>query len=276
VAVYTDPAGQAAPLVWHHNGARNTRAVVAWLKNNLPRPTQLLSTGCSAGGTGSLTNYAALRRDMAPTRGYLINDSGPIFPTPQFGDSAQFPSVRLHTQIRNVWGLDGSAGNVGPLAFIKSAAPAFDLGNLGSIYPALSSRFPGDRMGHTHFWQDQNYSSYSYERFYPEIANAPAAQKPALITAKWSQDTARLRTQLDGLGNVGGYFPQFRALNESHCTTVVDFNNGDVQERNLQLDDFINSVLDGSGTVLDASEASDIADRAKPLNPLYALIDLLL
>lgn len=271
VATYADPTGQQPPLVWHHNGLRNTRAVVAWLKNNLPRPTQMLSTGCSAGGTGSLTNYASLRRDLAPTRGYLINDSGPIFPTPQFGDSAQFPSVRLHTQIRNVWGLDA-----GPLAFIKGAAPAFDLGNLGSIYPALSSRFPGDRMGHTHFWQDQNYSSYSYERFYPEIANAPASQKPALITAKWSQDTARLRAQLDGIANVGGYFPQFRDLNESHCTTVVDFNNGDVQERNLQLDDFINSVLDGSGTVLDASEASDIADRAKPLNPLYALINLIL
>lgn len=275
VAVYTDPAGQAPPLVWHHNGLRNSRAVVAWLKNNLPRPTQMLSTGCSAGGTGSLTNYASLRRDLAPTRGFLINDSGPIFPTPQSGDPAQFPSVRLHTQIRSVWGLDGSPG-ASPLGFIKAAAPAFDLGNLGSIVPALASRYPNDRLGHTHFWQDQNYSSYSYERFYPEIEGAPAAQKPALITARWSQDTARLRTQLDGIGNFGGYFPQFRALNESHCTTVVDFKNGDVQERGLELRHFIDSVLDGSGPVLDASEASDAADRAKPLNPLYALIDLIL
>ena len=275
VAVYTDPAGQAPPLVWHHNGLRNSRAVVAWLKNNLPRPTQMLSTGCSAGGTGSLTNYASLRRDLAPTRGFLINDSGPIFPTPQSGDPAQFPSVRLHGQIRSVWGLDGSPG-ASPLGFIKAAAPAFDLGNLGSIVPALASRYPNDRLGHTHFWQDQNYSSYSYERFYPEIEGAPAAQKPALITARWSQDTARLRTQLDGIGNFGGYFPQFRALNESHCTTVVDFKNGDVQERGLELRHFIDSVLDGSGPVLDASEASDAADRAKPLNPLYALIDLIL
>ena len=275
VAVYTDPAGQAPPLVWHHNGLRNSRAVVAWLKNNLPRPTQMLSTGCSAGGTGSLTNYASLRRDLAPTRGFLINDSGPIFPTPQSGDPAQFPSVRLHGQIRSVWGLDGSPG-ASPLGFIKAAAPAFDLGNLGSIVPALAGRYPNDRLGHTHFWQDQNYSSYSYERFYPEIEGAPAAQKPALITARWSQDTARLRTQLDGIGNFGGYFPQFRALNESHCTTVVDFKNGDVQERGLELRHFIDSVLDGSGPVLDASEASDAADRAKPLNPLYALIDLIL
>ena len=79
VAVYTDPSGQSAPLVWHHNGLRNARAVVAWLRNNLPRPTQMLSTGCSAGGIGSLNNYAHLRRDLAPSRAFLINDSGPAF-----------------------------------------------------------------------------------------------------------------------------------------------------------------------------------------------------
>lgn len=79
VAVYDDPQGQQQPLVWHHNGLRNMRAVVGWLKDNLPRPTQMLTTGCSAGGAGSLTNYANLRQDMAPSRGYLINDSGPVY-----------------------------------------------------------------------------------------------------------------------------------------------------------------------------------------------------
>ena len=89
-------------------------------------------------------------------------------------------------------------------------------------------------------------------------------------------DTARLRDRLNGLGNFGGYFPQYRALNESHCTTIVDFKNGDVQERNLQLKNFIDSVLDGSGNVLDASETSDAADRAKPFNLLYWTVDSLL
>lgn len=50
VAVYDNPQAAQPPLVWHHNGLRNTRAVVAWLKNNLQRPAQLLTTGCSAGG----------------------------------------------------------------------------------------------------------------------------------------------------------------------------------------------------------------------------------
>ena len=81
---------------------------------------------------------------------------------------------------------------------------------------------------------------------------------------------------VDGLANFGGYFPQFRALNESHCTTVLDFANGDIQERGLELQNFIDSVLEGQGAVLDASEASDAADRAKPFNPLYFLVDLLI
>ncbi|MGH8175976.1 MAG: pectin acetylesterase-family hydrolase [Steroidobacter sp.] len=272
VAMYSDPSGQNAQLVWHHNGLRNARAVVAWLRDNLPRPTQMLSTGCSAGGIGSLNNYAHLRRDLAPTRGFLINDSGPAYSAPVGANPQQYPSVHLHATIRERWGLDQ-----GPLAYLKASLPAFNNQNLGTIFPALSSRYPGDRLGHTHFWQDLNYSSYSYERFFPEIENAPSqAAKEALIHGKWGVDTARLRDTLNGIANFGGYFPQYRALNESHCTTVVDFDHGDVQERGLELRHFIDSVLDGQGPVLDASEASDAADRAKPFNPLYFLVDQLL
>jgi hypothetical protein len=272
VAVYPDPAGQSVPLVWHHNGMRNTRAVVAWLKNNLPRPTQMLSTGCSAGGTGSFNSYAHVRRDMAPTRGFLINDSGPTFDAPAGASLALYPSRLLHAQIRSAWGLDQ-----GPLPYLAAELPGFDGTDLGTLYGALSARRPGDRLGHTHFWQDLNYSSYSYERFFPEIVNAPnQAAKEALIHAKWAVDTTRLNQKLQALPNFGGYFPQYRALNESHCTTIVDFNNGDIQERSLQLGHFINSVLNGQGAVLDASETSDAADRAKPPNLIYQLVESIL
>jgi hypothetical protein len=272
VAVYTDPAGQNQPLVWHHNGLRNVRAVVAWMKNNLPRPTQMLSTGCSAGGTGSIDNYPHLRRDLAPTRGFLIDDSGPLFTAPAGADPQQYPSLPLHTAIRQVWGLDQ-----GPLPYLESLLPTFTRNDLGTFYGALAAKHPTDRLGHTHFWQDLNYSSYSYERFFPEIQQAPdLATKQALIHAKWATDTTRLRQTLDTLPNFGGYFPQYRALNESHCTTIVDFENGDVQERGLELSNFIDSVLEGNGPVLDASESSDAADRAKPLNLIYSLVDGLL
>jgi hypothetical protein len=272
VAVYNDPSGQSSPLVWHHNGVRNTRAVIAWLKNNLPRPTQMLSTGCSAGGIGSLNGYATVRRDMAPTYGFLINDSGPSFSAPLGGDPAQYPSVPLHTHIRTAWGLDQ-----GPMAYLSTVLPALNTNDFGTMYPALAAKLPTDRLGHTHFWQDLNYSSYSYERFFPEISNAPdQATKETLIHAKWRTDTERLKQTLNGLPSVGGYFPQYRALNESHCTTIVDFENGDIQERSLELHHFIDSVLEGSGPVLDASETSDQADRAKPPNLIYMLIESML
>jgi len=272
VAVYQDPQSQQGPLIWHHNGLRNMRAVVGWLKDNLPRPTQMLTTGCSAGGAGSLTSYGPTRQDIAPARSFLINDSGPVFTALAGGSSATYPSLPLQSFIRNAWGLDE-----GPLPFLQSRVPGLDLNNLGSLYPALSSSLPADRMGHAHFWKDLNYSSYSYERFYPEIANAPdQASKEPLIHAKWDVDTGRLRDELANLPNVGGYFPQFRAVNESHCTSIIEFANADIQEQGLQLDDFVDSVLNGSGPVLEASESSDTADRNKPFNLLYFALDQLL
>lgn len=180
----------------------------------------------------------------------------------------------LATLIRDRWGLDAPNG---PLATLAGGLPQLDLGQIGTLYNALSAKYPGDRLGHAHFWQDQNFSAYSYERFYPEIQNAPdQATKEALITQRWTIDTQRLDAKLRGLGNFGGYFPQYRALNESHCTTVVDFKNGDIQDYGLELRHFIDSVLNGQGPVLDASEADDSADRAKPFNLLYWLVDQLL
>src|SRR5690606_10528792 len=49
IAEYPNPDG-GPPLIWHHNGLRNVRAVLSWIRDNLQRPAQLLSSGCSAGG----------------------------------------------------------------------------------------------------------------------------------------------------------------------------------------------------------------------------------
>lgn len=89
-------------------------------------------------------------------------------------------------------------------------------------------------------------------------------------------DTQRLRNELANLPNVGSYLPQYRAVNESHCTSIIEFANSDIQEQNLQLDHFINNVMKGSGPVMDASESSDVADRNKPFNLLYYALDQLL
>ena len=271
VAVYENPDG-GDDLVWHHNGLRNVRAVLSWLRDNLQRPAQLLSSGCSAGGVGSLVNYAHIRADMAPTRGYLLNDSGPVFDAPAAGNPATYPSTPLHNHIRAAWGLDS-----GPLEYLESRLIGLDLGNLGTINRSISSTYGNDRLGHTHFWRDLNYSVYSYADFHSDIANAPdESTREALILARWEQDTERLRTDLSSLHNYGYYLPQFRAVNDSHCTTIIEFANSDIQEAGLELDDFIDDLMEGSGAVMEASESSPEADLNKPFNPLYFLLDQLL
>lgn len=267
VTVYEDPEGVGDPLVWHHNGVKNVRAVTSWMRDNLPRPTQMLMTGCSAGGAGSMTNYHPMRRDMAPSYGYLINDSGPLFPTDQSGPLEGNASQPLHLQIKDRWGVDTV------LNYVGQDIAGIDTGNYGSINDAIANRYTGDRLGHTHFQLDQNYSAYSYERFYAEIQGAPTqTAREALITERWQEDTAKLNQQLSAYPNYGAYFPYFRDLNDSHCTTIVDIENGDVQELGLELEDFIDSVLDGNGTVLSATEEDTEADKDKPLNLIYTLI----
>jgi len=270
VAVYEDEQGEEEPLVWHHNGIRNTRAVVAWLKENMQRPSQLLATGCSAGGIGSLTNYYPLRSDLEPDKGFLIDDSGPAFPSPTEGDPAQYPSLPLQKTIRDAWGLDQENG---PLEYLQARMPLFDENDLGTLYRAMATQLPEDRMGHTHFWEDLNYSSYSYERFYEELLNAPDQETlEAGLHEKWGTDTQNLIQELANLDNFGYYFPRFRDVNESHCTSIIEFQNSDIQEAGLELDDFINNVLEGQGPVMQASEADTQADHNKPFNPFYALL----
>ncbi|MEM7610263.1 MAG: pectin acetylesterase-family hydrolase [Pseudomonadota bacterium] len=270
--IYEDPAGAQPPLAYHHNGVRNTRAILAWLRSNLPRSGQQLVTGCSAGGAASLVSYHPIRRDMQARRNFMINDSGPIFPTEaNTGTLADNPSRPLHMQIREVWGLDAV------IDYLQQDLSGIRLDNLGTINTALATRYTGDRLGHTGFQQDLNYSSYSYERFYDDTRNAPdqAALETGLLS-RWAIDTGKLRTQLAGLPNFGGYFPYFRDVNESHCTSIIDFENGDIQEAGLELSDFINSVLNGDGAVLEGFETDQQVDRDKPLNLIYELVDFIL
>ena len=103
--------------------------------------------------------------------------------------------------------------------------------------------------------------------------DALTVPKLARLKAEWGASMAALLRRGRDLGRVND--AQYRALNESHCTTIVDFKNGDIQTMSLELKNFLDSVLVGSGNVLDATEASDAADRAKPFNLLYWTVDQL-
>ena len=81
---------------------------------------------------------------------------------------------------------------------------------------------------------------------------------------------------LAGLDNFGYYLPMFQDVNESHCTSIIGFANSDIQELGLELGDFVNNVMNGSGAVMQASETDTVADYNKPFNLLYWSLDQLL
>ena len=200
---YTDPTGQEPPLAWHHSGYSNTIAAVDYTNTQIPNVQKLLVTGFSAGGTATSAAYYFVRHGIAPQRGYLLNDSGPIFLAPDFNHRSR----PLHEQIRQSWSLDS----------VFSQLPAtFDQDDFGSINRMIALEFPGDQLAYTAYSQDYNYSRFSYERFY-----TPNDQ--ATVLNYWQQDQNNLVTELKLYGNFSYFIPYHRPINASHCSTIITF-----------------------------------------------------
>lgn len=203
VAQYTDPTGQEPPLAWHHSGYTNTLAAINYAKGQFPSVQKLLVTGYSAGGTATSAGYYFVRKGLNPQKGYLLNDSGPIFPAPD----ASFNSRLLHTKIRQSWALDS----------VFSLLPAtFNMGDFGSINGMVAKEFPGDQLAYTAFNRDYNYSRFSYERFH-------TPNDEASVLSRWKQDQDKIVAELKLYNNFSYFIPHHRPINASHCSTIVTF-----------------------------------------------------
>jgi hypothetical protein len=203
VATYLDPNGQQPPIAWHHNGYTNTLAAIDYAHNAFPQVAKLLVTGFSAGGTGTSAAYWFVRRGINPQRGYLLDDSGPIYPAPS-PDSNSRP---LHDTIRAAWALDS----------VFAQLPAsFDRSDFGSINRMLAQELPGDQLGFTAYTRDFDYSRFSYERFWsPNDKNS--------VLARWQADERALVGQVSPFANFSYFVPYERQINNSHCSTIVTF-----------------------------------------------------
>ncbi|WP_193166374.1 pectin acetylesterase-family hydrolase [Microbulbifer hainanensis] len=281
--VYTDPTGQNPDLIWHHNGLRNVQAVVSWVKNNLQKPKQMVAAGCSAGSIGALLNYSKLRQDMNVDYGYLIDDSGPLYRAPlDSTDKDTYPSLPLHHEVLDSWTTftpDDDPDAVNPINMLAQITPGFDNNELASLYVALSNKFPGDRLGVTHFLADGNFSSYSYERFHEDIYNDPDADSRLnKLRQKWQQDTfTNLIPELQQTANWGYYFPMYRDFNESHCTTILDLEYGEIAEHGLVLRDFLDNIVNyQGGAMIRAYESDQVSDFENNHNWFYDLVGGLL
>jgi hypothetical protein len=203
VATYVDPTGANPPLTWHHNGYANTIAAANYVKTQIPGVQKLLVTGFSAGGAATSSAYYFVRKAINPAKGYLLNDSGPIYLAPNV-DSLSRP---LHDQIRQSWNLNSVFGLL---------PASFDQNNFGSINRMVSLEFPNDQLAYTGYSRDYNYSRFSYERF-----RTPNDQES--ILTYWKADQDKLVAELNLYNNFSYFIPYHRPINDSHCSTVITF-----------------------------------------------------
>ncbi|HET6788874.1 MAG TPA: pectin acetylesterase-family hydrolase [Aquabacterium sp.] len=259
-AVYNnvDPAN---PMPYNHRGAVNAKAVAKWLAANLKQPDHLLLTGFSAGGVGSTANYPAFREILKPKKMALMADSGPLFDVPRNATPEQAPSVLLHNKIRGVWGLDGPEGLVTEL--IAKYPTAGNADNLGSVTAGIGKMFPNDRIGYTMFQEDTNFSAFSYQKFYPEIAAAPTnEERLKMLNVKWRQEITPWIDGMRPFSNVGWFIPNKRDINGSHCTTIVTFGGTSIVENgHKSVGVFLDNLLDGKGPVLRSYETKPTTQR---------------
>ncbi|MEO8604556.1 MAG: pectin acetylesterase-family hydrolase [bacterium] len=203
VVTYTDPAHVNPPITFRHNGYNNSVAILNYLHTRFPSINKLVVTGFSAGGVASSAVFYQARRTLVPSKAYLLNDSGPIFPAP----SATYNSRPLHELIKVQWNL----------ASLYSQLPAsFDQNNFGSMNAMVATQFPNDRMAYVGYSSDYNFSRFSYERFYPGITQAGVLQK-------WRADQTNLINQIKAYSNYSYHVPWHRPINDSHCVSIITF-----------------------------------------------------
>ena len=275
--VYENPDDPDDPLNWRHNGFKNTMGILEWMKKgsfkkHFEEIPKLMVTGCSAGGAGSILNYHFIRKKLGDRVGesILLNDSGPIYYTKnEAGEEIGF-SGPLHEKIKTAWDVNSV------VEFLGSQLPAsFDPANFGTLSTALSQLYPDDKIAHTQFTRDGNYSGYSYERFYTPPPNDDE------IHAMWAVDQGYLMAMYDNLYddkfNTGYFIPYYRPFNESHCSCILSFDDTDITGTDMDVGDYAKLLLDsdeGMNAMRIYETPSD--EELKRPYPFWNLLDLLM
>jgi hypothetical protein len=133
----------------------------------------------------------------------------------------------LHTKIRSSWNLDSLASQM---------PSGFSFEDMGSLNTALADEFPHDRLAITYFQRDQIYSDYSYARFY----GTPTHDQEMVY---WAADTQNLVDLYNTRQNLYYYLPWYRTLDNSHCSTIVDWTSSNFEDGSVKLADWINDFV---------------------------------
>jgi hypothetical protein len=222
VVTYSDPEEIEPDVTFNHKGHDNMIALIDWMSGQFESVPRLLVTGCSAGGAGAMVNYHWIRQGMPGVeQGFLLADSGPIMPSTGW-------SKPLHEKVYEAWNVP---------SILTDLPAGFDPNNFGTINTLIADEYPDDRLAVTYFQRDMNFSLYSYERFY----DFPPKEE---VLRMWGEDTELLQGVFDSRDNLSYYLPYWRALNDSHCSTLISFAGSEIQENDMSLETYVGDLLD--------------------------------
>ena len=143
VVTYDDGNGTTAD--YHHTGHANIVAALSRLRGTFATVDHLAVIGESAGGYGTLFNYASIRDALAPADSIMVDDSGPAF----IGDAIR---ADLRTQWLGAWR---------PTDILADVCADVDCGaDLSLVYTQLATRFSSDRLSLLSSLQDQTIRTY--------------------------------------------------------------------------------------------------------------------
>src|SRR5678809_337005 len=75
------------------------------------------------------------------------------------------------------------------------------------------------------------------------IRDREEGDRQAIMDMWWS-DTQELMDVFDTRDNLAYYIPYWRALADSHCSTVISFAGSEIQELDMTMYDFVDQLLD--------------------------------
>jgi uncharacterized surface protein with fasciclin (FAS1) repeats len=141
-----DAVVPGVPGVQQFVGHENVERFLDLVEPVVGDPGKVLLTGSSAGGFGSLVNFAQVADRFDASERFLVNDSGPIF----FADDVLSPA--LAGQFSALYNF--------PASFPADAAALFETDGLENIYDYLDARYPDATFGLSSYLQDQTIQGF--------------------------------------------------------------------------------------------------------------------